>query len=97
VHPVAAVQQLVPQLVGRPLYVTIDVDVLDPAEAPGTGSPEPCGLRASELIDIVRLLQPCRIIGADLVEVAHAHDPSGRTGITAAWILREAILTWWAR
>jgi agmatinase len=95
VHPVAAVRQLLPRLVDRPLYVTIDVDVLDPAEAPGTGSPEPCGLRASELIEIVRLLEACRIVGTDLVEVAHAHDPSGRTGITAAWILREAILTWW--
>lgn len=95
VHPVAAVRQLLPRLEGRPLYVTLDVDVLDPAEAPGTGSPEPCGLRASELIDIVRLLAPCQIVGTDLVEVAHAHDPSGRTGITASWILREAILTWW--
>jgi agmatinase len=95
VHPVTAVRQLVPRLLDRPLYVTIDVDVLDPAEAPGTGSPEPCGLRASELVEIIRLLEPCRIVGTDLVEVAHAHDPSGRTGITASWILREAILTWW--
>jgi agmatinase len=97
VHPVTAVRQLVPRFGKQPLYVTIDVDVLDPAEAPGTGSPEPCGLSASELVEIVRLLEPCRIVGADLVEVAHAHDPSGRTGITAAWILREAILAWWAR
>jgi agmatinase len=95
VHPVEAVRTLVPELAGHPLYVTIDVDVLDPAEAPGTGSPEPCGLRAGELVEIVRLLAPCRIVGADLVEVAHAFDPSGRTGITASWILREAILTWW--
>jgi agmatinase len=95
VHPVEAVRQLLLRLADRPLYVTIDVDVLDPAEAPGTGSPEPCGLSARELIEIIRLLEPCRIVGADLVEVAHAHDPSGRTGITAAWILREAILTWW--
>jgi agmatinase len=97
VPPVEAVRRLLLRLTGRPLYVTIDVDVLDPAEAPGTGSPEPCGLSARELIDIIRLLEPCRIVGVDLVEVAHAHDPSGRTGITAAWILREAILTWWGR
>ena len=81
----------------HPLYVTIDVDVLDPSEAPGTGAPEPCGLTTAELIDIVRLLEPCRIVGADLMEVAQGFDPSGRTAITASWVLREAILTWWAR
>jgi agmatinase len=97
VHPVAAVRDLLCRLASRPLYVTIDVDVLDPAEAPGTGSPEPCGLRTSELIEILRLLEGCAVVGADLVEVAHAHDPSGRTGITGAWILREAILTWWGK
>jgi agmatinase len=97
VHPVEAVRAIVPELRPYPLYVTIDVDVLDPAEAPGTGSPEPCGLRAAELIEIIRLLEPCRIVGTDLVEVAHAWDPSGRTGITASWILREAVLTWWGR
>ena len=97
VHPVEAVRAIVPELRGHPLYVTIDVDVLDPADAPGTGSPEPCGLRAAELVEIVRMLEPCSIVGTDLVEVAHAWDPSARTGITASWILREAILTWWGR
>jgi len=94
VHPVEAVRTLLPELRAHPLYVTIDIDVLDPSEAPGTGSPEPCGITAAELVEIVRLLAPCRIVGTDLTEVAHAWDPSGRTGITAAWILREAILTW---
>jgi len=73
------------------------VDVLDPSEAPGTGAPEPCGLRASELVEIIRLLEPCRVVGTDLMEVAQAFDPSGRTGITASWILREAMLTWWGK
>ena len=86
-----------PELSRHPLYVTIDVDVLDPSEAPGTGAPEPCGLRASELVEIVKLLQPCRIVGTDLMEVAQVFDPSGRTGITASWILREAILSWWGK
>ncbi|HUP34554.1 MAG TPA: agmatinase [Candidatus Limnocylindria bacterium] len=97
IHPVAAVKSLLPELRAHPLYVTIDVDVLDPSEAPGTGAPEPCGITAAELVEIVRLLEPCRIVGTDLMEVAHAWDPSGRTGITASWILREAILTWWGR
>jgi agmatinase len=97
VHPVEAVRTLVPELSRYPLYVTIDIDVLDPSEAPGTGAPEPCGLRTAELIEIIRLLEPCRIVGTDLVEVAQRFDPSGRTAITASWILREAILGWWGR
>lgn len=90
-----AVRGLVSELRSHPLYVTIDVDVLDPSEAPGTGSPEPGGLTVGELIEIVRLLEGCRVVGADLVEVAHAWDPSGRTGIAASWVIREAMLTWW--
>ena len=96
VHPVEAVRSLLSELLQYPLYVTIDVDVLDPSEAPGTGAPEPCGLRTVELIEIIRLLRPCRIVGTDLMEVAEILDPSGRTAITASWVLREAILTWWA-
>jgi agmatinase len=97
IPPVEAVRSLVPELTRHPLYVTIDIDVLDPSEAPGTGAPEPCGLRTAELVEIIRLLAPCRIVGTDLVEVAPGFDPSGRTAITASWVLREAILTWWAR
>jgi agmatinase len=94
-HPVDVVRRLVPELQPHPLYVTIDVDVLDPSEAPGTGSPEPGGLRVPELVEIVRLLGACRVVGGDLVEVAHAWDPTGRTGIAASWVIREALLTWW--
>jgi agmatinase len=93
--PVQAVGALLSELRRHPLYVTIDVDVLDPSEAPGTGSPEPCGITVTELIEIVRLLAGCRVVGADLVEVAHAWDPSGRTGIAASWVIREAMLAWW--
>ena len=92
-----AVRRILPELAGYPLYVTIDIDVLDPSEAPGTSSPEPGGLRVPELVEIIRLLDGCDVVGADLVEVAHAHDPSGRTGIAASWILREAILTFWGK
>ena len=91
----SAVRGILPEIGDRPLYVTIDVDVLDPSEAPGTGSPEPCGISTTELIAIVHLLARCRVIGGDLVEVAHAWDPSGRTGITASWVIREAMLAWW--
>jgi agmatinase len=94
-HPVEVVRRLLPELRRHPLYVTIDIDVLDPAEAPGTGSPEPGGLRVPELVEIVRSLEGCQVIGGDLVEVAHAWDPTGRTGIAASWVIREALLAWW--
>src|SRR6266508_1775748 len=55
VHPVETIRR-------HPLYVTMDVAVLDPSEAPGTGAPEPCGMTASELIAIIRLLEPCPIV-----------------------------------
>jgi agmatinase len=95
VDPVEAVRSILPELRGHPVYVTIDIDVLDPAEAPGTGSPEPCGMRTAELIEAVRLLAGTEVVGGDLVEVAHAWDPSGRTGIAASWVIREALLAWW--
>jgi len=92
--PLDAVRRILPEIGRRPLYVTIDVDVLDPSEAPGTGSPEPCGIRAAELIEIVHLLAGASVIGGDLVEVAHAWDPPARTGIAASWVIREALLGW---
>jgi agmatinase len=94
-HPCDVVRRLLPELRRHPLYVTIDVDVLDPSEAPGTGSPEPGGLRVPELVEVVHLLAGCPIVGGDLVEVAHAWDPTGRTGIAASWVIREALLAWW--
>jgi agmatinase len=97
IAPGDAVRKILPELRRHPLYVTIDIDVLDPSEAPGTGSPEPGGLRVPEVVELIRLLQGSEVVGTDLVEVAHAHDPSGRTGIAGSWILREAILTWWGK
>ena len=96
-RPLDVIKRLLPELEGYPLYVTIDVDVLDPSHAPGTGSPEPGGLSVPELIEIVRLLGGCQVIGGDLVEVAPIWDQTGRTGIAASWVIREALLTWWGK
>lgn len=76
----------------RPVYVTLDIDVVDPADAPGTGNPEPGGMAARELLPFVRRLGALRVVGIDLVEVSPPYDPSGRTAILAATIVREAIL-----
>jgi agmatinase len=76
----------------RPAYVSIDIDGIDPADAPGTGNPEPAGIPARDLLAFVRRLGSLRVVGLDLVEVSPPYDPSGRTAVLAATIVREAIL-----
>jgi len=82
---------------GRPLYLTLDIDVLDPAVAPGTGSPEPGGLDWGQLTRALRRLAPGPVIGFDLVEVSPLWDPTGRTALLAAALVREAVLGYWAK
>jgi len=92
-----AAAQVAAEVGSHPLYVTLDIDVLDPAVAPGTGSPEPGGIGLHELLAALRHLGAARVIGFDLVEVSPLWDPGGRTAITAAAVVREAILGWWAK
>lgn len=70
----------------RPLYISIDIDVLDPAFAPGTGTPEAGGVSSRELLDILRGLVGLNLVGADIVEVAPAYDHAQITGIAAAHV-----------
>lgn len=70
----------------RPVYVSIDIDVLDPAHAPGTGTPEPGGLSTRELQLILYGLADLRVIGADVVEVAPAYDHAQITALAAAGV-----------
>lgn len=81
------------QLKGRPLYVTLDIDVCDPAVAPGTGTPEPGGVSAKEILEAVWALEGSQVVAFDLVEVLPALDESDRTSVLAAKLMREAILT----
>lgn len=67
-----------------PLYISIDIDVLDPAHAPGTGTPEAGGLTSRELLELVRGLAGSRLVGADVVEVAPAYDHASITAVAAA-------------
>ncbi|MDQ3648084.1 MAG: agmatinase [Actinomycetota bacterium] len=76
----------------RPLYLTIDIDVLDPATAPGTGCPEPGGPTFTEVERFVQSLEGAQIVAADLVEVSPRLDPSGATAAAAAKLLREVVL-----
>ena len=79
----------------KPVYITIDIDVLDPAYAPGTGTPEPCGFSTKELINSLYLFKELKdnIIGFDVVEVSPHYDIGNITSIAAAKIIRELILT----
>ncbi|MFG1705286.1 agmatinase [Nonomuraea sp. M3C6] len=75
----------------RPLYVSIDIDVLDPAHAPGTGTPEAGGLTSRELLEILRGLEGCDLVGADVVEVAPAYDHAEITSIAASHIAYDLV------
>jgi agmatinase len=74
-----------------PLYVSIDIDVLDPAHAPGTGTPEAGGLTSRELLGILRGMAGLRLVGADVVEVAPAYDHAEITAIAAAHVSFELL------
>ncbi|MCJ8141410.1 agmatinase [Ancylobacter sp. A5.8] len=79
-------------LVGdRPTYVSFDIDVIDPSQAPGTGTPEIGGVSTREAQQMVRLLDGLNIIGADVVEVSPPFDPSGLTALTGATIMFELL------
>lgn len=77
---------------GKDVYLSIDIDVLDPAFAPGTGTPEPCGWGPKEVISFLKRLKGIRLSGADIVEVSPPFDPSGITSILAARLIREILL-----
>ena len=75
----------------NPLYLSIDIDVLDPAHAPGTGTPEIAGMTSRELVNIIRGLKGLNLIAADIVEVAPAYDHAEITSLAAATIAFEMI------
>jgi agmatinase len=76
---------------GRPVYVSVDIDVLDPAHAPGTGTPEAGGLTSRELLATLRSFAGLDLVGADIVEVAPAYDHAQITGIAAAHVGYELL------
>lgn len=89
---VQKVVELLRQRIGdRPLYISIDIDVLDPAHAPGTGTPEAGGITSRELLEILRGLRGLNIVGSELVEVSPAYDHAELTGIAAAHVVYELV------
>jgi agmatinase len=96
-HPFEVAEPLkreLPSLEGRPVYVTIDIDVLDPSAAPGTGTTEAGGITSKELLEAVHAIarSGVNVVGFDLVEVAPIYDPTEMTPIVASKMIREMLL-----
>lgn len=86
-----AIERINQRVANRPLYVSIDIDVLDPAHAPGTGTPEPGGLTTRELQELLRGLDGLEIAGADVVEVSPPYDHAELTALAAAQVIYELL------
>ncbi len=86
-----AIKKMLARVGDRPTYISIDIDVLDPAHAPGTGTPEAGGLTSRELLAVIRATEGLHVVGADIVEVAPAYDHAQITGIAAAHVIYELV------
>lgn len=84
---------VLPELRDRPVYVTLDIDVIDPGFAPGVGTPEPGGCTPQQITEALHLLAPVRVVGFDLVEVCPPAEAGVTTSVLAAKLVREAILS----
>lgn len=84
--------KVLPKLSGRPVYLTLDIDVADPAYVNGTGTPEPGGISSRELLQAVHAFKGLNLVGFDIVEVSPPYDASDRTAVLAAKIMRDVIL-----
>ena len=87
----AAVDRMRARLGDAPIYVSVDIDVLDPAHAPGTGTPEAGGLTSRELLTMLRALADLDVVSADIVEVSPAYDHAELTGIAASHVAYELL------
>jgi agmatinase len=88
-----SLKNLVRRLKGKPVYVSLDLDVIDPGVLPGVGTPEPGGLTFREFLSLLKALQPLHVIGFDIVELTPDYDPTQISAVTASVILREMILS----
>ena len=91
IGPQGAIDKIRDRVQNRPMYVSIDIDVLDPSHAPGTGTPEAGGLTSRELLKVIRSFGEMNIVGADVVEVAPAYDHAQMTGIAASHVIYDLL------
>ena len=88
-----SLRSLEKHLKGKPVYISLDLDVVDPSLLPGVGTPEPGGLTFQELMSLFKDLQNLYVIGFDMVELTPDYDPTQISSVTASVILREMILS----
>ena len=88
---VPLVKKLLKRFADRPTYLTLDIDVVDPAFAPGTGTPQVGGLSSSQILELVRSLKGLNLIGCDLVEVSPPYDNGEITSLLAANLMFEML------
>ena len=86
-----AVERTLGVLGGAPTYVTVDVDALDPAFAPGVGGPEPGGLSVRDVQLLLRGMGELDLVGADVNEVSPPLDPTGNTALVACNLMFELL------
>lgn len=86
------IEKAAEELAGKPVYLTIDMDVLDPSVFPGTGTPEHGGVQFTELLEAVFKLKNLNIVAADINELSPHYDPSGISTAAACKLLREILL-----
>lgn len=85
------IERILQRVGDHPVYVSIDIDVLDPGFAPGTGTPEIGGMTSRELVAVLRAMRGLSIVGADVVEVAPAYDSGDVTAVAAANLAYELV------
>jgi agmatinase len=88
-----SLKSMVKRLRNQPVYISLDLDVIDPSLLPGVGTPEPGGLTFQGLISLLKVFQPLHVIGFDMVELTPDYDPTQISSVTASVILREMILS----
>ncbi len=88
------IEEVIKEIDNNPVYLTIDIDVLDPGYAPGTGTPEPGGIDSYELFDSLYIMEKLNIKGIDIVEVCPMCDVNSITSLIAAKIIRESLILW---
>lgn len=84
--------EAVDKLKGKPVYFTLDLDVLDPSVFPGTGTPEPGGVSFLELLDAIQTVSQLNVVGCDINELSPIYDQSGASTAVACKVLRELLL-----
>ncbi|CAH2215446.1 agmatinase [Tepidibacter aestuarii] len=85
-------KELIKKIGDKPVYITIDLDILDPSIFSGTGTPEPGGITFNEMMEAIKAMESLNIVGADIVELAPQYDTSGVSNAVACKILREMAL-----